>query len=100
MLFQPFPVKKFSSGYFYYLGPDSGPNADPYPIYPLFHTGNEYFLLSEAYFHCDIVLIFVVLCCRAQGGVFRNDAASVMSSEIDTTSFFDTEDNESMASSR
>ena len=38
--------------------------------------------------------------CRAQGGVFRNDAASVMSSEIDTTSFFDTEDNESMASSR
>jgi hypothetical protein len=35
-----------------------------------------------------------------QGGVFRNDAASVLSSEIDTTSFFDTEDNESMASSR
>ena len=38
--------------------------------------------------------------CRAQGGVFRNDAASVISIEIDTNSFFDTEDNESMASSR
>merc|ERR1719481_2246343 len=33
------------------------------------------------------------------GGRF-GDASSVLSSEIDTTSFFDTEDNESMASSR
>jgi len=37
---------------------------------------------------------------RTSGGVFRNDAASsVLSSEIDS-SYFDTEDNESMASSR
>ncbi|XP_023342187.1 segment polarity protein dishevelled homolog DVL-3 [Eurytemora carolleeae] len=36
---------------------------------------------------------------RAEGGVFRNDASSILSSEIDS-SYFDTEDNESMASSR
>ena len=36
---------------------------------------------------------------RQQGGVFRNKASSVLSSEIDS-SYFDTEDNESMASSR
>merc|ERR1719431_1244728 len=38
---------------------------------------------------------------RAPGGGNRfGDASSVLSSEIETTSFFDTEDNESMASSR
>ena len=36
---------------------------------------------------------------RSGGGVFRNDTSSVLSSEIDS-SYFDTEDNESMASSR
>eukprot|EP00090_Calanus_glacialis_P046952 TRINITY_DN9479_c0_g1_i4.p1 TRINITY_DN9479_c0_g1~~TRINITY_DN9479_c0_g1_i4.p1 ORF type:complete len:696 (-),score=222.61 TRINITY_DN9479_c0_g1_i4:632-2719(-) len=38
---------------------------------------------------------------RGPGGANRyGDASSVLSSEIETTSFFDTEDNESMASSR
>jgi hypothetical protein len=55
-------------------------------------------LFSEIF---DLVIhCLLFLNCRVQGGVFRNDAASVLSSEIDTTSFFDTEDNESMASSR
>ena len=38
---------------------------------------------------------------RGPGGTNRfGDASSVLSSEIETTSFFDTEDNKSMASSR
>jgi hypothetical protein len=66
-------------------------NADPDPH----HTAIYHREIFELETHC---LLF--LNCRVQGGVFRNDAASVLSSEIDTTSFFDTEDNESMASSR